>query len=180
VPRPPAPGAPALRPAETRQGDTRPAQATPETGPTGWDHAKQTVRAAGSHVAQEVQEAEVLAHARKFLRAAEERDLESLKRLTTTADAGDYGAILDCYYDAFAIENDQGPEAARRYLADEKTKGGSPAKIWWRGRRTPRQVTEAILSELAQIDNSNGAAEHPGAPAGTWRCAAGGYCPNSM
>ena len=93
------------------------------------DEARKAVEKAASKVSQEYEESKVLAHAAQFIRAAESRDLENLERLCADSESADYQAIMSCYYNAFAIEDGQGVDAARRYLAEEMARDDdSPAK----------------------------------------------------
>jgi len=93
------------------------------------EEAKKAAKEAASRVAKEYEEAKVVEFAGQFVRAVESRDLASLKRLCADDANADYGAILGCYYNAFAIEDGQGADAARAYLAGEMAKtGSSPAR----------------------------------------------------
>lgn len=81
--------------------------------------AQDALGGATSRLALEYDELKILDQARKLGAAVELRDMDSLKRLCFNQGDGDYGDILNCYYNAFAIENSQGVAAARQYLADE-------------------------------------------------------------
>ena len=81
--------------------------------------AEEAAKAAAAKLSQEYEESKVVAHAQGFISAVEARDLEGLKRLCADVGGGDYEAILTCYYDAFVIEDEQGVDAARKYLAEE-------------------------------------------------------------
>ncbi|KKM14302.1 hypothetical protein LCGC14_1707500 [marine sediment metagenome] len=91
--------------------------------------AKDAVKDGISKLSKEYEESKVLAHADRFIDAVKARDMDSLKRLCTQRGNADYKTVMGCYYNAFAIENDQGVDAARKYLADEMAKeDNSPAK----------------------------------------------------
>jgi hypothetical protein len=93
------------------------------------EKAQKALKDATSKLSKEYEESKVLAHAQRFIGAVESRDMATLKRLCSDRDCADYEAIMTCYYNAFAIENEQGVDAARGYLADEMAKGGkTPAK----------------------------------------------------
>lgn len=94
------------------------------------ERTKKTAKEAAAKLSQEYEESKVLAQARQLLAAVESRDLASLKQLCVDQADGDYKDIMSCYYNAFVIENDQGVDPARKYLADEmKRDGNSPAKV---------------------------------------------------
>ena len=115
----------------TSGSTTAPATQAATSAPAAWDRARQAVQSAGSRLTAEYEESHVLAHAQGFFRAVDDRDLESLRRLCAVGDetAGEYGAILGDYYHAFAIENGEGPDAARARLAEGlATPGLSPAR----------------------------------------------------
>lgn len=90
------------------------------------DKAQRAMKAAASKLSQEYEESKVVAHAQQVLGAVESRDLVALKRLCLDAGGGDYQAIMGCYYNAFAIEDRQGVEAARKHLAEEMAKKDTP------------------------------------------------------
>ncbi len=93
------------------------------------EKARKTAEEAASQISREYEESMVLADARELMAAVELRDLGDLKRLCVDQVAGEYKVIMSCYYNAFVIENDQGVEPARKYLADEmKAEGISPSK----------------------------------------------------
>ena len=89
------------------------------------EKAQQAARQAASRASQEFEESKLLARAAELLRAVDARDLKGLKRLCGDPDCADYEAIMTCYYNAFVIENDQGVEAARGFLAGEMAKAGA-------------------------------------------------------
>lgn len=90
--------------------------------------AQTVAQGATSRLSQEYDDLKVLSHAQQFVSAVESRDAGSLRRLCDQGD-GDYKAILNCYYSAFVIENDQGVDATRKYLVAEMAKdNNSPAK----------------------------------------------------
>lgn len=91
--------------------------------------ARKTAKEAAAKLSQEYEESKVLAQARELLAAVDSCDLDGLKQLCVDQVDGDYKVIMSCYYNAFVIENDQGVEPARKYLADEmKAEGVSPVK----------------------------------------------------
>lgn len=90
---------------------------------------REAAKAATSQAAQQLDEAQVLVFSKQFVDAVQARDMESLKRLCTVEGSGEYREIMTCYYNAFAIENSQGADAARRFLAEEIAKpDNSPAR----------------------------------------------------
>jgi len=98
-------------------------------GGCGKDKAEQAVRDGLAKLAAEYRESNVAAHAERLVKAAEARDLPALKRLCDDQASADYSAIMGCYYNAFVIEDGQGVEAARAYLAAEAAKGdNTPAR----------------------------------------------------
>ena len=52
-------------------------------------------------------------------RIPEERNKERLEELCKEQGNKEYTEVMDCYYNVFVIENDQGAAAARKYLADQ-------------------------------------------------------------
>jgi hypothetical protein len=92
--------------------------------------AHEAVSNAATQTSEQFDKAQALAFSRQFIDAVQARDMESLKKLCTIEGSGEYREIMTCYYDAFAIENSQGANATRRYLADEIAKpDNSPARF---------------------------------------------------
>lgn len=83
------------------------------------DKAAQAAKDAAKEATQAIDEARVAQFASDLVAAVELRDLTNLGRLCTQSGTGDYQEVMTCYYSAFAIENEQGVEAARLYLANE-------------------------------------------------------------
>ena len=118
--------------ADSSRNASVPATQAAATAPVAWDKARHGLQSARSRLSAEYENAQVVAQARDFLRAVEGRDMEALKKICTAGGetAGDYAAILNDYYHAFAVENDQGPAAARARLAEDIAKPGlTPARL---------------------------------------------------
>jgi hypothetical protein len=81
---------------------------------------------AAAEVKDRLDETQIAAQAKDLVKAVEARDLESLKRICLNQDAGEYREVMGCYYNAFVVEEKQGPDAAKKYLADASTKADCP------------------------------------------------------
>lgn len=81
--------------------------------------AQESIQAATSRLSQEYEQAQVAAQARQIFSAVESRDLGALKKLCLDQGNGEDGQIMSCYYNAFAIENNEGVDAARAFLVEE-------------------------------------------------------------
>ena len=79
-----------------------------------------------SALSAKYEESKVLLHVDQFTEAVEKRDMQRLKRLCSECGNPEYKAIMACYYNAFVVEDGQGVEAARKYLADETAREDNP------------------------------------------------------
>jgi hypothetical protein len=93
------------------------------------DQATKAVKERISSLTAEYEEAKTFAHVDEVIKAVEAADLQKLKALCTECGNVEYRQIMTCYYNAFAIENNEGVEPARKYIADEMAKdNNAPSK----------------------------------------------------
>lgn len=84
--------------------------------------ASQAAKEAATRAARELEDATIVRQATELAKAVDTRDLAALKRVVDDLQCAEYGDIMGCYYNAFALEEKEGPDAARKYLQDELKK----------------------------------------------------------
>ena len=91
--------------------------------------AKDTLKATVEGLSETYDQAEAVLHAKKIIAAAENSDLSKLKSLCNDYGNEDYKEVMGCLYKAFALENSESVDAARKYITAEMRKeDNSPAK----------------------------------------------------
>ena len=83
------------------------------------DRVQDAVEERIAKLSSKYDESKVHEHVEQFIEAVEERNKERLEELCKEQGNKEYTEVMDCYYTAFVIENDQGAAAARKYLAEQ-------------------------------------------------------------
>ena len=79
------------------------------------EKAKKAVDDGLKKLSQELDKTKDLARVDEVVKAVQDRNMPALKRLCESDDSAGYREVMTCYYEAFAIENDQGTDAARTH-----------------------------------------------------------------